>query len=150
MSFSILIFVLPHIYISGKKCYNWEGGLVGADRGLSSHRILPSHAQNFLEFWKRPADLAIIPQVNLQGRNKWRKRLWQLFKCKLHSAVLVCKNVHFLCYTRWLKNLKTKLLQRGKDHPWPAQLLLFNASPWSTWLANPCKTQASPSLWSYL
>ena len=66
---------LPHILNSTiidpakrKKCYNWDGGLVGADSGLSSHRIFPSHAQNFLEFWKRPADLAIIPQVNLQGR----------------------------------------------------------------------------------
>ena len=50
-----------------QKCrHNCEGGLVGIDRGLSSQRIFPSHAQNFLEFWKSPADLAIIPQVNLK------------------------------------------------------------------------------------
>lgn len=55
-------------WYSSKNCYNWDDGLVGADSGLSSHRIFPSHAQNFLEFWKRPADRAIIPQVNLQGR----------------------------------------------------------------------------------
>ena len=49
-----------------KRHHNCEGGLVEVDRGLSSQRIFPSHAQNFLEFWKSPADLAIIPQVNLK------------------------------------------------------------------------------------
>ena len=40
--------------------------LVGAESGLSSQRILPSHAQNFLVFWKRPAERAIIPHVKLR------------------------------------------------------------------------------------
>ena len=54
-----------------QKCrHNCEGGLVGIDRGLSSQRIFPSHAQNFLEFWKSPADLAIIPQVNLKKQKQ--------------------------------------------------------------------------------
>ena len=39
--------------------------LVGAASGLSSQRIFPSHAQNFLVFWKRPAERAIIPHVKL-------------------------------------------------------------------------------------
>ena len=39
--------------------------LVGAESGLSSQRIFPSHAQNFLVFWKRPAERAIIPHVKL-------------------------------------------------------------------------------------
>lgn len=55
-----------------KRHHNCEGGLVEVDRGLSSQRIFPSHAQNFLEFWKSPADLAIIPQVNLK-KNKTQK-----------------------------------------------------------------------------
>ena len=40
--------------------------LVGAESGLSSQRIFPSHAQNFLVFWKRPAERAIIPHVKLR------------------------------------------------------------------------------------
>jgi len=39
--------------------------LVGAESGLSSQRIFPSHAQNFLVFWKRPAERAIIPHDKL-------------------------------------------------------------------------------------
>ena len=65
------LFCFFHWVAMKQKCHhNCEGGLVGVDRGLSSQRIFPSHAQNFLEFWKSPADLAIIPQVNLKKQKQ--------------------------------------------------------------------------------
>lgn len=37
---------------------------------LSSHSVTPSQAQICLGFWKRPADLAMIPHAILQRRKK--------------------------------------------------------------------------------
>lgn len=121
--------------------YNWDGGdLVGTYSGLSSQRIFPSQAQNFLLFWKRPADLAIIPQVNLQKvkRAYFADPLWvasMLISPRREGnqlLLLLFKTAQHWQQTQLSHNVEVECLRTSKSFNYlePSPKILIGLLPW--------------------
>ena len=80
----------------------------------SSQIVTPSHVQTFFVFWKRPAERAIIPHINLQDRER---ELYMCFFCRYWYTATGKRKDLYTFYFHKVKVLMNAVPLSGLWHP---------------------------------